>query len=75
MKILSIEEEEDNIRVVTNNPNRPEFIYKKDKFNDFNSLLKEIKKSVKLEKKREDKRSFKVKKVKDDFEKELRADA
>ena len=52
MKILSIEESNDMLKVLTDNPDRSMFVYKADKFPDFKSLEKEIKKSIKLEEKR-----------------------
>lgn len=67
MNILSVEEKGDMIEVTTNNPNRPVFVYPKDKFKGFDDLKTEIKKSIKLEKVRKDKKLKKLNKIKSDM--------
>lgn len=59
-KILNYVIEGDMIRVTTDNKDRPEFVYKKDKFGTKEGLLCEIDKSIKSEKKRIDKKVLKI---------------
>ena len=70
MKIIDIIEEEAKFRFITDNPERPEFVYRKNKFKDLKDAVKEIEKSINLEKSKKEKIKVKIDKVKDDWEKE-----
>ena len=67
MKILSIEEFEDRIKVTTDNLSRPEFVYLADKFGDLASLKHEMEKSIWLEEKRVQKKKVKIDNIMDSF--------
>lgn len=49
MKILSYEIDGDYIRVETDNPGRPQFVYNSNKFSSIEELSREIEKSIALE--------------------------
>lgn len=62
-KILSYEIKGNMIRVITDNKDRPEFVYEKHKFVTKEALLEEIEKSIAQEKKREDKKKANLAKL------------
>jgi len=55
MKILSYEIKYGMIRVLTDNKDRPEFVYEKHRFVTKDALIAEIEKSIRLEKVKKDK--------------------
>jgi len=63
LKILKIDEQNDLLIFRTDNPGRPEFVYKKDKFSSFEEAEKEILKSISMEKSRIEKVKAKKDKV------------
>lgn len=70
MKILSYEIDGERIRITTDNPGRPGFVYSKDKFNNLEELKKEIEASIAGEAKRKAKKDKKVNKVISELEDE-----
>ena len=68
MKIISVVEEGDYFRVLTDNVSRPEFVYLKSKFANYGALVKEIKESIKLEEKKLKVKKDKIDKVKEEFD-------
>lgn len=68
MKIISHIVVGNMLRIGTDNPDRPVFVYEKDKFRNLAELKKEINKSIDFEKKRKDKSDKKFKKVKKELE-------
>lgn len=74
MKILSITERGEDIVVLTNNANRPEFVYPIGRFPDLKSLNKEIHKSQMKEAERHAKLLSKKSKLMNDYNKEKEND-
>ena len=72
MKILSYKIENEMIRIKTDNQERYDFVYFKDKFNNLEELKLEIEKSILLENKMKEKKEKKIKKLKEDLEKEIK---
>lgn len=60
MKILSYEIKGDMIKVVTDNPNRPDFVYFKDKFDTIEKLQLEIERSIAREERKNNTKNSKV---------------
>ena len=69
MKILSYEIRDKMIIVTTDNKDRPEFVYFKDRFGSKKDLEKEIEKSIGREEKKKDKKDKKLKKLKKELDK------
>ena len=67
IKILSHVFENGMIRVTTDNPDRPDFVYPDDKFYTKAALLAEIEKSVEQEEKRKGKKKEKKDKLEEDL--------
>ena len=63
MKILSYKIKGEMIRITTNNPKSPVFVYNKYKFGSKAALKAEIEKNIKLSKKRKDKKEARLSKL------------
>ena len=63
MKIINHIIEGESIRIVTTNPDRPDFVYPIDKFKSLEELKKEINKSIKNEKMRKDMKQARIDKL------------
>ena len=67
MKILDIKLQNSQIRITTDNPERPVFVYSQEKFADHNELVIEIEKSIASEQKRQDTRNARLDRVLGEF--------
>ena len=63
MRILNYKIEGEMIRVTTDNKERPEFVYKVEKFDNKKSLMEEINKSINNENNKKDKKKAKKDKL------------
>jgi hypothetical protein len=63
IKIISNVIDGELIRIKTDNLGRPDFVYRKDKFDSKEKLLQEIEKSINLENNRKEKKEQKVQKL------------
>ena len=70
IKIKKITRRGDKVVYETNNPDRPDFVYSADKFNNLHEVKVEITRSIDKEAQRKEKREKKLKKIKDDLEAE-----
>ena len=68
MKIKSVEEKNGSLVITTDHAVRNVFVYPADKFNSYQAMIDEIKKSVSVEEDKKIKKDKKIKIIKDDFE-------
>ena len=67
VKIISWKIENGMLKVKTNNPHRPNFVYFANKFTTKEALLKEINKSLDIETKKKDKKEKKIKNLENEL--------
>ena len=73
IKIISAKEENDMLRLKTDNKDRPEFVYKLHKFNSRSELEAEMSRSLKASMKKTEKEVLKAMKLKKELEEEMEA--